>query len=79
MKRVLITGADGFFGSHLTEAMVRILSMKRLPSAARELFWLLRRDRSWLFAMGSMSAGAFDFVSAALARRIAAPAFRGRA
>ena len=66
---------------HRTEnarSLFRILFMKRVPSAVRQLFRLLRRDRSSLFAAGSMGAGAFDFVNAALARRLAA-AGRGRA
>jgi glycosyltransferase involved in cell wall biosynthesis len=58
--------------------LFRILFMKRFPSVARELFWLLRRDRSSLYAAGSMGAGAFDFVRAALANRLAAvPGLRG--
>jgi GT2 family glycosyltransferase len=67
---------------HRTEnarTLFRILFMKRLPSTARELFWLLTRDRSSLFAAGSMAAGAVDFVSAGLARRLAVPGGRGRA
>ena len=60
-------------------SLFRVLFMKRLPSAVRELFWLLRRDRSSLFAVRLMGVGAFDFVSAALAKRFAVPGVRGRA
>lgn len=82
-SRAFYSWALTFVGlRHRTEnarSLFRILFMKRLPSAVRELFWLLRRDRSSLFAVGSMGAGAFDFVSAALARRLFGPDVRGRA
>jgi glycosyltransferase involved in cell wall biosynthesis len=53
-------------------ALFRILFMKRFPSAAGELFSLLRSDRSSLYAAESMTAGALDVARAAIANRIVA-------
>jgi nucleoside-diphosphate-sugar epimerase len=49
-KTVLITGADGFFGSHLTEALVNIF-YSPLIKGVRGLFH--RKDKTILITGGT--------------------------
>jgi hypothetical protein len=52
-------------------ALFRILFMKRVPSGARQLFSLLRQDRSLLYATAAAAAGGLDLAGGALANRVA--------
>ena len=51
--------------------LFRILFAKRLPSVARRLMWMLRQDRSLLFALSAMNRGVIGMARPALARRLA--------
>jgi SAM-dependent methyltransferase len=51
--------------------LFRILFAKRLPSVARRLAGMLRRDRSLLFALSEMNRGLMSMARPALTRRLA--------
>jgi glycosyltransferase involved in cell wall biosynthesis len=58
--------------------LFRILFAKRLPSVARRLLGMLRRDRSLSFALASMYQGAMGLARPAISRRLAVVPGTGR-
>jgi glycosyltransferase involved in cell wall biosynthesis len=60
------------------EALFRILLAKRQPAIARRLVWMLRQDRSLLFALSALNRSVVAMGLPAVARRLAALPGMGR-